>query len=458
LKSLAVLPFQNLGPKGDLDYFGLALPDEIVTTLSHSPALSIRPFSMTRRYEKPDVDPRAAGEELKVDSVLAGHFLAQPDRVQVTLEAIDVERSSVLWRETLTAPVSDPIGLREQIATRLRLGLLPALGIVTTGTAAAAGRPRNPEAYDLFLRSLALSRDPGPNKEALRLLERAVETDPGYAPAWNSLGRRLYYDGSYSDGGASAFERAQRASERALAIDPDLADASRGLIVMQTEAGDLRGAWSKAANLVQRRPSSAEAHFTLAYVLRYAGLLEEAVTECDTALELDPNNPGWRSCSFPHMLLGDFRRAKLFLSLDAGSAWAYTNLAGILLREGKRKEALDAFRRSEMSAASEVSCAENKPPEVLGPLVNETVRNLLTDRDSEQRYWFASIFAGCGQKEAALRLLRSSVEQGYFQYPAMDRDPLFASLRGDPEFQRIRALAMNKQKEFLDWRRRRTGG
>ena len=401
LKSLAVLPFQNLGPKGELDYFGLALPDEIVTTLSHAPSLSIRPFSMTRRYDKADVDPRAAGEELKVDSVLAGHFLAQPGGIQVTLEAIDVGKSSVLWRETLTAAVSDAIGLREQIATRLRLGLLPALGIVTTGTAAAGGRPRNPEAYDLFLRSLALSRDPGPNKEAMRLLERAVETDPGYAPAWNALGRRLYFDGSYSDGGASAFERAQRAWERALAIDPDLADSSRGLIVMQTEAGDLRGSWSKAADLVQRRPSSAEAHFTHAYVLRYVGLLEEAVRECDTALELDPDNPAWRSCSFNHMLLGDYRRAKFFLGLDAGSAWAFTNLGGVLLREGKRAEALDSVKRSEMSAPAEISCLENKPPEVVGPLVNETVRTLLTDRDSEPRYWFAGIFASCGQKDAA---------------------------------------------------------
>jgi serine/threonine protein kinase len=458
LKSLAVLPFQNLGPKGPLDYFGLALPDEIVTTLSHAPALSIRPFSMTRRYDKPDVDPRAAGDELKVDSVLAGHYLAQSDKLQVTLEAIDVGKSSVLWRETLTAAASDPIALREQIATRLRLGLLPALGIVTTGSAAASGRPRNPEAYDLFLRSLALSRDPGPNKEAMRLLERAVETDPNYAPAWNSLGRRLYFDGSYSDGGPSAFERAQRAWERALAIDPDLADSSRGLIVMQTEAGDLRGAWSKAADLVQRRPSSAEAHFTHAYVLRYVGLLEEAVRECDTAMELDPENPNWRSCSFPHMLLGDFRRAKSFTGLDAGSAWAATNLGGVLLREGKRAEALDSLKRSETSTPAEIACLENKPPNVVGPLVDGATRNLLKDLDSEPRYWFASIFASCGQKEAALRLLRSAVEQGYYQYPAMERDPLFASLRGDPEFQRIRDLAMNKQREFVEWRRQQTGG
>ena len=458
LKSLAVLPFQNLGEKGELDYFGLALPDEIVTTLSHAPSLSIRPFSMTRKYAKPDVDPRAAGEELKVDSVLAGHYLARPDGIQVTLEAIDVGRSSVLWRETLTGAVTDPIGLREQIATRLRLGLLPAMGIVTTGSAAAAGRPRNPEAYDLFLRSLALSRDPAPNKEGMRLLERAVEKDPEYAPAWNSLGRRLYFDGSYSDGGEQAFERARRAWERALAIDPDLADSSRGLIVVQAEAGDLRGAWTKAADLVQRRPSSAEAHFTLAYVLRYAGLLEEAVRECDAALELDPDNPSWRSCSFPHMLLGDFRRARHFLSLDAGSAWAHTNLAGVLLREGNHAEALNSLKRSEMSAPAEISCVENKPPEVLLPLVNETVRTLLADRDSEPRYWFASIFARCGQKDAALRLLRSAVEQGYFPYPTLERDPLFASLRGDPEFQRIRELAMNKKMGFVDWRRKQTGG
>jgi tetratricopeptide (TPR) repeat protein len=227
---------------------------------------------------------------------------------------------------------------------------------------------------------------------------------------------------------------------------------------MQTEGGDLRGAWSQAAKLVARRPSSAEAHFTHGYVLRYVGLLDESVRECDAALELDPDNPAWRSCSFPHMLLGDYRRARSFLSLDAGSAWTLANAAAVFLREGKRAEALDSFKRSEMSLPSEISCLEARPPEVLGPLVNETVKNLIADRDSEPRYWFASLFASCGQKDAALRLLRSAVEQGYYQYPAMDRDPLFASVRDDPEFHRIRELALNKQKEFLDWRRQQTGG
>jgi serine/threonine protein kinase len=456
-RSLAVLPFQNLGQKGELDYFSLALPDEIVTTLSHAPSLSIRPFAMTRKYAKPDVDPHSAGEELKVDSVLAGHYLATPETIQVTLEAIDVEKSSVLWRETLNTPVGDPIEMREQIAARLRLGLLPALGIVTTGGAAAAGRPRNPEAYDLFLRSLALSRDPGPNKEAIRLLERAVEADPDYAPAWNSLGRRLYFDGSYADGGEAALDRARRAWDRALAIDPDLADSSRGLIILQTENGDLRSAWTKAADLVRRRPSSAEAHFSLGYVLRYVGLLEEAVKECDAALELDPDNPSWRSCAFTHVMLGDFRRARHFGNLDPGSAWAYNNLSGILLREGNRAEALDYQRRSETRAPSVVACLEGKPTEVVGPQVDATARDLITDFDSEPRYWFSALFAHCGQTQAALRLLRSAVEQGYFPYPAMDKDPLFASIRNEPEFQRIREIAVRGQKEFLEWRRSQGG-
>jgi len=456
LTSLAVLPFQNLGADRKIDFVGLALPDEIVTTLSYAPSLSIRPFAMTRKYAKPDVDPRAAGQELKVDSVLAGHYLSQGDRLQVTLEAIDVRKSSVLWRDTVSAASQDLIGIREQVTARLRQGLLPALGAASSTE--GAGRPKSPEAYDLFLRGNAISRDPVPNKEAIGMLERAVALDPTYAPAWSALGRRYYFDGHYSDGGPQAFERAENAQEKALSLDPYLIEAATGLTILRVEGGDLAGAWDQASELVKRRPDSAEAHFTVGYVLRYAGLLTESVKQCDTALGLDPTNPGLRSCYVPFAQLGNYARARDYIRLDASSEWTAAVTADLFLRQGNSSEALKTLRRIEPGPRNRsiIACLERQPPAITGPLYAETEAELMAVRDSEPKYFVGARLAFCSQRDAALRLLRRAVQENYLAHPAMDNDPLLTSIRGTPEFAEIRALAIARQKKFLEERARKS--
>ena len=157
------------------------------------------------------MDPQAVGRELSVSDVFSGHFLREGDRLQVTLEVMDTESNRVLWRDTLGAKAGDLIGLREQITAHLRQGLFPVFTASSVKETSSA--PSNPEAYDLFLRASALSRDPHPNKQALAMLARAVKLDPSYAPAWNALARREYYDGGYSDGGPAAMERARSAHE-----------------------------------------------------------------------------------------------------------------------------------------------------------------------------------------------------------------------------------------------------
>src|SRR5438477_9883041 len=89
--TLAILPFQNLGGDTSTDYLRLALPDEVATTLSYIPTLAIRPFAATQKYAKGDVDPQAAGRELRVADVLTGHFQREGEQLRVTLEVVDTE-------------------------------------------------------------------------------------------------------------------------------------------------------------------------------------------------------------------------------------------------------------------------------------------------------------------------------------------------------------------------------
>src|SRR5262249_24946306 len=157
----------------------------------------------------------------------------------------------LLWRDSSSAPAADGIALREQISTRLRQGLFPLLGGASAAASEPATRPKNEEAYGLYLRSKALGSDPEPNSRAIEILERSVGLDPGFALAVSELGHRYYYEASYGDHLDSGLRRslvtqAIAAQEKALALDPNLAEATQRLIVYETELGDLLGAYQRA--------------------------------------------------------------------------------------------------------------------------------------------------------------------------------------------------------------------
>src|SRR2546425_8281895 len=332
-----------MGADKDTDFLRLALPDEVATTLSYVRSLSIRPFATTSKYTAANLDLQQAGREMHVTDIVTGHYMKEGDQLQVTLEAVDVENNRTVWRDTLNVAALDMISMRSQITAKVRQGLVPALG--ATSSDESGTRPKNEEAYDLYLRSVSVPHDPAPNKEAIAMLERAVGMDPSYATAWGALGLRYYYDATYSNGGELMFQRSNSALERALALDPNLIVAAGQLIANRTERGELTKAYADAKALVKRQPESAQAHFYLGYVQRYTGMLEESERECDTAIALDPGNYQFRSCAWAFSTLGKTERAMDFLRLDAGSEWAATNTPPLLLRQGRVAEARESAQK-----------------------------------------------------------------------------------------------------------------
>jgi len=441
--TIAVLPLQNINGDFSVDFLRFALADEISNVLTYTRTLDVRPSSITRKYAGADVDPQQVGRQLHVAHVLTGHFLKEGDRLRITLEAVEVASDRLFWQANISASSQDLISLQDHLGKEVRQGLLPALGaaggFLETGT-----RPKSQEAYDLYLHSLALPRDSGPNKDAIAVLEHVVATDPSYAPAWEELGLRYYYDADYSNGGEEMFHRSNKAYERALALDPSLMIAASQLIDNRVERGELGKAYEAAQALVKRRPESAQAHFALAYVLRYAGMLEQSVRECDTALALDPTNYLLRSCAWAFMDLGKTGRAKDFAELDAGSEWANYVTPSLLLREGRIAEARAAvktmptnprYHRDLLQACLDGSASE------LDRLAHDAETNGPSEADPEVAYHQGAIFAYCGKKDAAFRMLRTAIETNYCSYSNLLSDPLVRSLHSDPKFDEILTAA-----------------
>jgi eukaryotic-like serine/threonine-protein kinase len=445
LHSIAVLPLQNLNGDLGTDYLRFALADEIANVLTYSRTLDVRPSAATRKYMNTDLDLQKVGQELHVATILTGHFLKQENHLLITLEAIKTDNDRMMWQGNLSGSIQDLIAVQQQLGVQVRQGLMPILG-ASGGFLEASTRPNNQEAYDLYLRSVAASRDPVPNRDAIKALERAVVLDPNYAPAWVELGQRYYFDATYSNGGEVMFQHSTAAIERGLALDPNLVAAASQLIVNWVDRGELAKSYDEATTLVKRRPESAQTHFALSYVLRYAGRLEESARQCETAVTLNPGNYQFRSCAWAFMELGRFDRARDFIQFDAGSEWANYVMPSLLLREGKMAEAREAVKHMPIAPHYHryllEACLQG-PPTELDRIANKALTMPPTEPDPELLYYQGAILAFCSKKEAAMHLLKTAITHNYCAYSQLRSDPLLAKVRPTPEFDQLLTAAQD---------------
>jgi serine/threonine protein kinase/lipoprotein NlpI len=450
-RTIAVLPLQNINNDAESEFLRFALADEIANALTYAHSLEIRPSASTQKYANAEADPTKAGRELGVGTVVTGHFLRQDKTVMVTLEAVEVKDNKLIWTGTLRSPADNLIALRNQMARKVRQELIPALG-VARGAVETSSAPANRDAYDLYLRSVAMAHDGAANKEAIAMLERAVGLDSNYAPAWEALGRRRYFDAIYSGGGPAGYQRSNAAYQRAISLEPGRVGAAGFLAANEVETGNLDKAYEDARALVQKRPDSAYAHYSLAYVLRYAGRLDEAQSECDKALAIDPGNYNWRSCSFAFFEQGKSARAMEFLDRDAGSEWSNAVRVSVLMREGKMTEAQQAAQQmteNSMWMRGLLQACLNKAPEAEIHRLAELAENeLLPEQDSELKYYQGALLAACGEKQIAYAFLRKAVSENYCAHQALQSDPLLANVRGDAEFHQIVQAAAECQQKF----------
>jgi DNA-binding winged helix-turn-helix (wHTH) protein/TolB-like protein len=464
---IAVLPLQNASAAKDLDFLRLGLADDIATTLSFYPWLSIRPFAATSKYAGPDIDLQKAARELRVADLITGHFLVAGENVEVTLEAVDAADNRVLWRATLRGPTRDLTQVQEQISARVQHGLIPALG-VSTGPGASSNISHNAEAYELYLRAMSdddSSNSQGSsfsseNKTAIQLLQRAVALDPGYASAWAALGHFYYYEEGLGSGGEPARLRAKAALQRAVALDPTRIEAASDLINMESEEGDLNKAYDHIASLLHQRPDSGAVRLVHSYVLWYAGLLDEAASECEKTRSIDAGTTDLASCGYVFMASGKYDRAREYFQLQSGNDYEKAGRVEIFVREGKEDEALQELKLLPATAFYGrpllQPCLQHRSPPK-GDIAAQQVRSdSMAAPDPFPKYVLAAWDSFCGEPDLALGELRRAISQNYCAYPQMETDPLLTKIRARPEFSEIRSLGIACQQHFLEHRKQRS--
>lgn len=456
-RTVTVLPFVNTGSDHSMDFLASAIPEEITRVLGHARSLTVRPFDASRAGADPQKTARAVGAA----SVVTGRFVKEADQLQVTIEVLDAETNHSLWRDTFMISAANTLRLQGEIAKKTRNEVGPSIGakeftlarLLNLGVVAeTANQPRSQQAYDLFLRAMAMT-GADEVKQARAMLEKSVALDPGYAPAWIALSGVCEHDGWYRHGGAEAAQCAIDAVRRAAALDPENVWTAASLIFYQTEHHQSAEAYRIAADLVRRRPEDAGAHWTLGYVLRYAGLLDEAERECDAAIQLDLQDVGLRSCGVAFLLHGDYARALDFLHLSLGSQWEKALSMDVLLRQGKPREALAARPGTVPDWAGFpllFAYLDHHPANEIATLA----RGMSPVTDPEMNYFSAAHLAYAGQTDASLQMLRSAITAGYCAYPGIESDPMFAGIRPNAAFVELRTLARACRDQFMAARSR----
>jgi DNA-binding winged helix-turn-helix (wHTH) protein/TolB-like protein len=450
--SIAILPFQNASDNRGLDFLRFAFADEIANALATARSVTLRPTAASARFSTATVDLRKAGRQLDANRIVTGHFVLIGDRLHVTMGAVNPDEDRIVWHNSFDVPSNNLLAMQEQIAVTSRGGLANALG-VREFIAEMAPRATNEEAYELYLKSVAIDWDPKPTKQAIELLRRVVLLDPSYAPAWGMLALRYYGDARFGGGGPEMMAFSDAAAEKQLSLNPDSVDPLAELTIHRTERGDLVKAHQIALELLRRRPDNPNLHHVLSYVLRYGGSLEGAGRECELAVLL-ASKVVWGSCSTTFMELGNYKRAKDFLRKDLSSEWSKAHTIEVLLREGKTDETTripapqiphwDSYKML-------LACADHEPASQIQALALKVE----VDDDPEVDYFFAAHLAYCGQNDAALRLLKIAIDHNYCSFPAVDKDPFFDGLRHNARFQKLRQVGIACHDDFVNNREKR---
>jgi serine/threonine protein kinase len=458
-RAVAVLPFQNAGADHSLDFLSQALPEEIARTLDYARSLSLRPPEATRQYTGAARDLQRAGRELRVGTIVSGRFLKTGDQLQITMEVTDVESNRLLWSDVFDVPARNMVAMQAQIAAKTRRAMAPVLGVSEFVTEDQP-KPKNDEAYRLYLRARVLpnevSSNPEARTQAIEMLNRSVALDPSYAPAWAALGSWYAMDAWFGNGGQAAYARWSAIADKVVALDPDDVIFRANMLYLRSVAayrvgsgGMTRGeAYRELEELLRRRPDKARLHFILSWILRDTGLLDESARECETSVLIDAQDAGARSCGVTFMLRGDYRRALDYLRLDPESEVFRSVSIDVLVRQGKEKEVLQASAEKVPQWGGYgvlLAYLRHRP----APEIAELARKVQPVEDPEMNFFSAAHLAYAGQADAALAMLRRTIEGGYCSYPAIDTDPFFASLRTRSEFGEVRLAAVQCQNTFL---------
>jgi len=462
IRSLAVLPLENLSGNPEEEYFADGLTEALITSLAKIGALRVISRTTAMQYKRPHKPLPQIARELQVESIVEGTVLRSGDRVRVTAQFIDARTDSHIWAESYERDLRDILALHSDlaraIAGQIQIALTPA-----EQSQLGRGRPVHPEAYEAYLKGrYHWNRRSGDDlKKAIEYFQRAIDKQPNYAPAYTGLADCAGIAGFWSFAApAEGCGKAKAAALRSLELEETAeAHASLGWAVMHYD-WDLSAAEREFQLAIQENPLYAHAHQWYGHCLGCMGRFDEAYKELRHAIQLEPLtliiSTSYAGVSwFGRQWDQGIEQTKKTLDLDpnfVGGRWA---LARCYDAKGMTDSAIayaqEAIALSHNTLVLFIAdlghayASAGKKEEAIGVL-----RELA--KIGKQRYidpcLTAHIYVAMAEKESAFEWLDRAFETRSTWVPYLPMDPWFDPLRDDPRFEAL------LQRAGLPWRLR----
>jgi serine/threonine protein kinase/Tfp pilus assembly protein PilF len=445
IKSLAVLPFTNLKSDPETNHLGGALVAEIIKDLAYLHNLNVLPFSAVR-----DLDDWT---DLNVEYILTGNYLKEKNTIRLNLELFRSTNQEMIWNDELEESFKNTFKLQDLVSIKiiegLRINFAP-----TEQNRMFKDIPKDPLAFDYYLRSFSYPLTNEGSTLAIKMLKNSIQLDSTYAPAFVELGFHSTRLAQHAYNISSYHEMAKKYYLDALRLNNDLIDALVQLAGLYTDIGNTYDAYDLTIRALKINPNNAWVHYSLSYIYRYTGMLEESTKEVERTISIDRKNLRLGAMQATYLYRGKYQKA---LEL---SRYYENNL----FTKQRRGEIYYILGKLDSSLAYCNQVLDEDPNAIWGTLAwslkafieKNTEEGLyVLDRwvqtnpyDSEIMFFIARLYCLHGNKEKGIRLLRKAVESGFYCYPFFLIDPFLDPVRDDPEFQKVLALAKEKHEAF----------
>jgi serine/threonine-protein kinase len=446
IRSLAVLPLDNLSGDPQQDYFADGMTEELIAALARLTPLQVISRTSIMRYKGTQKTLKQIARELNVDAVVEGSVVRSGNRVRVTAQLIDAGSDGHLWSRSLERDVEDVLTLQSDIARQI-VGELHAVLLPANATS----RPRrvDPEAYEAILRGrYHVARRSIPDlQKAMEQFEASIAVDPGNADAWAGLAASHALLHGYGVGsGDEQLRLAERAADRAIEIDPASADAQAAHGQVSTSLWQWDHAERSLRRAIELQPNHTDGHYWYAKLLLEQGRREEALAEIDLAVKSDPLSQtcaGARAEILSALDRYDEAHVEIdrVLRLDPSFARIYLERLDLMHIHGQLREAAHAIAQmdslSGMSAIHARRLIDAFDRDGPKGYWSEASRQLIAGEGGRvaPAWWIAYCLGLAGDTDAAFKWLSRSLDR--HEYSGLRWRWAWEPLRGDPRFQTL---------------------
>jgi serine/threonine protein kinase/Flp pilus assembly protein TadD len=437
--AIAVLPFTDLSPAKDQEYFSDGLAEELLNVLAKNPKLKVTSRTSAFSFKGKEVDIKTIAEKLNVTHVLEGSVRKAGNELRVTAQLIDVASDSHVWSQTYDRQMNNIFAVQDDIASSVS----EALKVTLEGGQSPKAQQTNPEAYNAYLQGQYFyeRRSKEDYEKAVAYYEQALKIDPNYARAWVGLaavhGRQADSGYTKADEG---YATARKEVQKALELDSNLAEAhsEMGRLKMNFD-WDWTGADTSFKRALELEPANANVVRNASLLSAALGRFDEAIKLDRRAIELDPLQTA------SHFFLGlhayydgqlDIGEQALHKALDLNPQRpvAHTTLGLIYLARSKPEEALVEIQKEQdpiwrgCGLALAYHAAGKKKE------ADAALTEYIQKHQNEMAYQIAEIYSYRGDKDKAFEWLERADNQRDAGFAQMKGDPLLHNLENDPRY------------------------